>query len=316
MGFKAGNNQWFILFRVAGKDGKWRTSQVNNLLDNLGIVATAYMDHPKIIGFAQHDKDNHEIVKLIEQAHSSGSSDCVHWASDSTTSKVFKKLTANLRVPIMASQGSQRERKAPERFKPVEEPKKPRRCADTESDNMPSDEEIAAQLVRYHEKAVGSSVDKRRANDETQGDFVPDKRARVDDFESFANVEEACNAEEAPDLSVPIMASEGSHRERKAPERFKPVEKLKNPSKCAVSDTESDDVPADEEIAAQLVRCREKACRENDETMDDFVPDKRARVDDIESFANVEEACNVEQALEPVESDYEEIEKEATENCA
>jgi len=189
MGFKAGNNQWFILFRVAGKDGKWRTSQVNNLLDNLGIVATAYMDHPKIIGFAQHDKDNHEIVKLIEQAHSSGSSDCVHWASDSTTSKVFKKLTANLRVPIMASQGSQRERKAPERFKPVEELKKPCRCADTESDDVPADEEIAAQLVRCREKAG-------RANDEALDDFVPDKRARVDDVESFANVEEACNAEE------------------------------------------------------------------------------------------------------------------------
>jgi hypothetical protein len=139
MGFKAGNNQWFILFRVAGKDGKWRTSQVNNLLDNIGLVATAYMDNPKIIGFAHNDMENHEIVKLIKQAQ--GSSDGFHWASDSTASKVFKKLAANLSVPIMASQGSHRERKAPERLKMTEEPKKPRRKG-------PSAEEIQAKRQR------------------------------------------------------------------------------------------------------------------------------------------------------------------------
>jgi len=88
----------------------------------------------------------------------------------------------------MASQGSQRERKAPERFKPVEEPKKPRRCADTEPDDMPADEEIAAQLVRCREKAVGSSVDKRRAIDETP---ALDTRACVDGIEAFATREEA-----------------------------------------------------------------------------------------------------------------------------
>jgi hypothetical protein len=138
MGFKAGNNQYFVLFKVAG-NAQWRTSQVNNLLDNLGLVATAYMDNPKIIGFAQHDMENHEIVKLIQQAQ--GSSDGFHWASDSTASKVFKKLAANLSVPIMASQGSQRERKAPERLKMSEEPKKPRRKG-------PSAEEIQAKRQR------------------------------------------------------------------------------------------------------------------------------------------------------------------------
>jgi hypothetical protein len=40
---------------------------------------------------------------------------------------VYLKLAANLSVPIMASEGLQRERKAPNRLQMVEEPKKPRR---------------------------------------------------------------------------------------------------------------------------------------------------------------------------------------------
>ena len=218
MGFKAGNNQYFILFKVAGK-ARWRTLQVNNLLDNLGLVPVSYMDHPKIIGFPHHDMDNHEFVKLIKQSHGSGDADRFHWVSDSTASKVYLKLAANLSVPIMASEGSQRERKAPDRLQMIEEPKKPRRqepssdqvqcSADTESDEdeepdavpssgpvpppemvqpaavpsadvLPADEEIAAQLVRCREKAM--SVDKRPMVDgQTLDDFVPEKRARVDD---------------------------------------------------------------------------------------------------------------------------------------
>jgi hypothetical protein len=141
MGYKAGNNQYFILFKVAGTNGKWRTSQVHNLLDNLGLVATAYMDHPKIIGFAHNDMDNHDIVKLIKRAHISGEAYRFRWVAAETSSRVFKKLAANLSVPIMASQGSQRERKAPERLKMTEEPKKPRRKG-------PSAEEIQAKRQR------------------------------------------------------------------------------------------------------------------------------------------------------------------------
>jgi len=194
MGFKAGNNQYFLLFRVAGK-AQWRTSQVNNLLDNLGLVATPYMDHPKIIGFTHNDMDNHEFVKLIKQSHSSKDADRFHWVSDSTASKVYQKLAANLSVPIMASEGSQRERKAPERLQMIEEPKKHKRqepSSDkvqymTESDEepvappaiVPTDEEVAARLVGCREKALD--------------DFVPEKRARLDnecDIEAYATREE------------------------------------------------------------------------------------------------------------------------------
>lgn len=150
--FKAGNNQWFILFRVAGK-GQWHTSQVNDLLDKLGLETAPYMDHPMIMGFAHNDMHKHDFVKLIKRAVSTGQQNCIHWKSDST-------LVVNWNKPIVAP----RERKAPQRFKPVTEPKKPRRkvhtpekintkrfqrVADTESDedevpvSQPSDVHMA-----------------------------------------------------------------------------------------------------------------------------------------------------------------------------
>jgi hypothetical protein len=214
LSFKAGNNQNFVLI----KTGRWRTGQVHTALDMLDLVPTAYMEFPKIIGFSQHEMYKHEMVKLIKEAERSGDDTFVHWSA-AAAFKLTKELTVNLKDPIHAPEGSQRERKAPDRLQMIEEPKKPRRqepspdqvqcSADTESDEdeepdavpssgpvpppemvqpaavpsadvLPADEEIAAQLVRCREKAM--SVDKRPMVDgQTLDDFVPEKRARVDD---------------------------------------------------------------------------------------------------------------------------------------
>ena len=122
LSFKAGNNQNFVLI----KTGRWRTGQVHTALDMLDLVPTAYMEFPKIIGFSQHEMYKHEMVKLIKKAERSGNDTFVHWSA-AAAFKLTKELTVNLKDPIHAPEGSQRERKAPERFKPVEEPKKPRR---------------------------------------------------------------------------------------------------------------------------------------------------------------------------------------------
>ena len=196
MSFKAGNNQNFILFRVAGKDCKWRISQVHNLLDNLGLVATPYMENPIVIGFSQHDMDNHEIVKLIKQAHSSGEASRVHWAATETSSRVFRKLAANLSVPIMASQGSHRERKAPERLKMTEEPKKPRRKG-------PLAEEIQAKRQRL--QAV-----ERHYESEEEVDVSPPSTQEFGVFDNFIReaTADAQSAEAPPAVEPKETASE------------------------------------------------------------------------------------------------------------
>ena len=121
MMFMAGNNQNFIMFKVAIK---CRISQVNDLLDNLGLVPTPYMENPNIIGFAHNEMEKHEMVKLIKQAQRSGDASFVRWSA-AAASRLTKELQANLKGPIFAPEGSKRVRKTTERLNIVKEHQKP-----------------------------------------------------------------------------------------------------------------------------------------------------------------------------------------------
>jgi len=126
---------------------------VSYVLDNLGLVTTAYMDHPKIIGFNQYDMHKHEMVKLIKQAERSGDATFVHWTA-AAASKLTKELTVSLKDPIRAPEGSKRVSNPPERYKEPERASKKRRkavvskAADTESEEDEARERYLQRLER------------------------------------------------------------------------------------------------------------------------------------------------------------------------
>lgn len=169
MSFKTGNNQNFILFRVAGRS-KWRSSQVNDLLDNLGLVATPYMDHPRLIGFARNDMDKHDFVKLIKQAHSSGSSNCNHWTAGASTSKLTKELAVSLKDPIRAPEGSKRVSNPPDRYTEPKKVVKKRKVVVAEPTDIESEEEMSfEESVRWLERVSAEEEERAAQGAAAQG---------------------------------------------------------------------------------------------------------------------------------------------------